>query len=308
MLVEKLNFKSVSNEQNRFGMIWSPKNTSTIKAVVQISHGMCEHIRRYEEFAMFMVKKGIVVCGSDHEGHGFSTEKSNLGYIDTNKGYINMVNDLHIFTKIIKKRYKAIPYFLLGHSMGSFLARFYASLYPKELNGLILSGTGGSGILVDYGLFLSKFMSMLVGKNKKGMLISSFMDIAFNNHFKPKRTKYDWISRDNSKVDDFIDDEYCNFVFSYNGYVNLLKIMHRVNEKKWFKEISKSLPIYIFSGSRDPVGNFGKSVEKIYTKLLHEGCTDVSIKIYENGRHEMLNEINRYEVFQDINLWIKELI
>lgn len=308
MLVEKLNFKSVSNEQNRFGMIWSPKNTSAIKAIVQISHGMGEHITRYNEFAAYMAKKGIVVCGTDHEGHGFSVDKSNLGHIDTNKGYINMVNDLHLFTKIVKKKYKSIPYFLLGHSMGSFLARFYATLYQKEINGLILSGTGCGGFFIDYGLFLSKFMLIFMGKNTKATLFANFTDRIFNKSFGPNRTECDWISRDISKVDDFVDDDYCGFAFSYNGYVNLLKIIHRVNEKRWFKEISKDLPIYIFSGSKDPIGNFGKGVKKIYTKLLHEGCTDVNMKLYEGGRHEMLNEINRYEVFQDVHLWVKELI
>lgn len=308
MQKKELYFYSPKNKEKRYGIIWYPDDKNNIKSIIHICHGMCERIGRYELFADYMTKKGFIVCGSDYEGHGLSTDKENFGHISYKDGYINIIKDIYKFQLIVKKINKNIPYFLLGHSMGSFLTRQYALVFRNSINGIILSGTRCSGLEVYAGLAVCNIMKLFRGERAKGRIILHFTDKIFNSFFQPNRTEYDWLSRDNNIVDDFINDCFCGCVFSYSAYINLLTVLKIINKKKWYKSIDKSLPFFIISGTDDPVGNFCIDVFKFYDNLIKSGCKNLYLKFYNNARHEVLNETNKYEVYKDISKWLDKII
>lgn len=309
MKKEEIFFKSSQGESKRFGIIWRCDKNIDIKAILQISHGMCEYINRYEELAEYMTKKGIVICGNDHEGHGKSSKKENYGHIKTNTGYINIAKDMNFFYNIMKSKYKDIPYFILGHSMGSFILRYYIENFDiSNISGIIFSGTAYKTFIIKLGLILCNIFSIIKGEKERAVFISNLSNKIFNFSLKSNRTCFDWISNDKNNVDNFINNDKCAFTFTYGGYINLLTVLLKVNNKKWFKNFPDDMPVYIFSGDKDPIGNFGKGPIKIYNKLVENKCKDIKIKLYDGGRHEMLNDLNKYEVFQDLYLWIENHI
>jgi len=263
-------------------------------------------LARYERFADNLNKAGYAVYANDHRGHGQTAGSlDNVGYFADEKGWEKVVGDMHTLTRIIKKENLNKPFFLFGHSMGSFLSRHYSMLYDKELSGLILSGTGGDpGVIGKIGLFIAKMDAKIRGKKAKSEIMNKLSFGAFNNAFKPNRTEYDWLSRDDAEVDKYINDPWCGAVFTAGFFCDMLDGIGYINKKENIAKISKNLPIYIFSGAKDPVGAKTKGVTQIYNSLKKAGISDVTLKFYEDGRHEMLNEINREEVFHDIIEWL----
>ncbi|HUN55272.1 MAG TPA: lysophospholipase [Smithella sp.] len=285
---------------------WVPDDLSTVKGVVQIAHGMAEHAARYERFAGALTKAGYAVYANDHRGHGKTAGSlADLGYFADENGWEKVVEDIHTLTGIIKKEYPNKPFFLFGHSMGSFLSRHYAMLYASELTGLVLSGTGGDpGAIGKIGLFIAKMDARLHGKKAKSEIMNKMSFGAFNNAFKPNRTDYDWLSRDNAEVDKYVSDPLCGAVFTAGFFCDMLGGLGFINNKENIGKIPKNLPIYIFSGAKDPVGANTKGVTQVYQSLKNAGISDLTLKFYEDGRHEMLNEINREIVFQDVIAWL----
>jgi alpha-beta hydrolase superfamily lysophospholipase len=270
---------------------WMPENASAIKGAVQIAHGMAEHAGRYERFADALTKAGYAVYANDHRGHGKTAG----------------VQDMHTLTGIIKKECPKKPFILFGHSMGSFLSRHYSMLYAKELTGLVLSGTGGDpGALGKIGLFVATIEAKVKGKKAKSEIMTKLSFGAFNGAFKPNRTDYDWLSRDNAEVDKYVNDPWCGAVFTAGFFCDLMGGLGYINKKENIANIPKSLPIYLFSGAKDPVGANTKGVTQVYNALKDAGVGDLNIKFYEDGRHEMLNEINRDEVFKDVIAWMNK--
>jgi len=216
---------------------------------------------------------------------------------------------MYTLTGIIQKEYHVNPLFLLGHSMGSFLSRHYSMHYANNLSGLILSGTGGDpGIVGEIGLFIAKIDAKLNGKKAKSEIMNKLSFGTFNSAFRPNRTDYDWLSRDNAEVDKYIKDPWCGAVFTAGFFCDMLKGINYINKKENIEKITKTLPIYIFSGAKDPVGANTKGVVQVYNSLKKAGIADVEVKFYEDGRHEMLNEINREEVFKDVVMWLNKHI
>jgi alpha-beta hydrolase superfamily lysophospholipase len=214
---------------------------------------------------------------------------------------------MHTLTGIIKKECPKKPFFLFGHSMGSFLSRHYSMLYANELTGLVLSGTGGDpGAIGKIGLFIAKMDAKIHGKKAKSEIMNKLSFGAFNGAFKPNRTDYDWLSRDNAEVDKYINDPWCGTVFTAGFFCDMLGGIGYINKKENIAKIPKSLPIYIFSGAKDPVGANTKGVSQVYNALKDAGIGDLNLKFYEDGRHEMLNEINREEVFKDVIAWLNK--
>ena len=289
---------------------WMPDDASSVKGAVQIAHGMAEHAARYERFAGALTKAGYAVYANDHRGHGKTAGSlDKVGYLADENGWEKVVEDMHTLTGIIKKENPNKPFFLFGHSMGSFLSRHYSMLYGSELTGLILSGTGGDpGPIGKIGLFVAKMDAKIHGKKAKSNIMNKLSFGAFNGAFKPNRTDYDWLSRDNDEVDKYIKDPWCGAVFTAGFFCDMLGGLNYINKKENIAKIPRSLPIYIFSGAKDPVGANTKGVTQVYNSLKDAGIGEVTLKFYEDGRHESLNEINRDEVSSDVIAWLNKHI
>ncbi len=287
---------------------WCPQGDIKPKAVVQIAHGMAEHAKRYERLAKFLVDAGYSVYANDHRGHGQTAgEIENLGYFADENGWNRVVDDMVGLKNHIKKTDQDLPVFLLGHSMGSFLARNFICLHGKEIKGVILSGTNGNpGFLGDIAKMIAKWECKRKGKKHRSTLLTKLSFGKFNTPFKPNRTDYDWLSRDNAEVDKYVEDSYCGGVFTAGFFFDLLSGVKNINQSENIKKIPSKLPIYLFSGEKDPVGNMTKGVQQLFNTYHKAGIKDVHIKFYNDGRHEMLNETNRKEVYKDIVVWLDD--
>ncbi len=309
MIAETFTFKGADGKE-LFAHKWLPENASEnseIKAVIQISHGMAEHSARYKHFAEKLTANNIGVYANDHRGHGQTAGTiENLGYFSDNNGWDLVVSDLNQLTGVIKNNHPNIPVFLFGHSMGSFLCRDYMFSFKDNISGVILSATASDPGLLGYvGIIISKIESMVRGKKAQSPFLDNLSFGNFNKAFKPNRTKFDWLSRDKAEVDKYLNDPFCGTIFKAGFFTDLLKGIKKINTLSNIHNIPKDLPVYLFSGSDDPVGDFTKGVQKVYKSYEKAGMNNLSIKLYENGRHEMLNEINRDTVYADIINWLE---
>ena len=309
MKSDTFSFKAADGAQI-FTYRWMPDNASDIKGAIQIAHGMAEHAARYERFADALTKTGYAVYANDHRGHGKTAGSlDKVGYFADEMGWEKVVVDMHTLTGIIKKECPNKPFFLFGHSMGSFLSRYYSMHYAGELKGLVLSGTAGDpGALGKIGILVATIEAKIKGKKAKSNLLNKLSFGAFNDAFKPNRTDYDWLSRDNAEVDKYVNDPWCGAVFTSGFFCDLLGGISYINKKENIAKIPKKLPIYIFSGAKDPVGANTKGVSQVYDTLKTSGIADLTLKFYEDARHETLNEINRTEVFADVIAWMNKHI
>lgn len=277
------------------------------KAVVQISHGMVEHIDRYEDFMRYLAGRGYAVYAHNHLGHKGSVHNDRqLGYFAPENGYKYVLADLLHTAKMAKKENPGKKLFLLGHSMGSFFARVFAAAYPDALDGLIISGTGGENKIAPLGLKLIQTAKTVHGGEYRSGFINKTVFGNFLSKIENPRTNSDWISRDEGIVNRYVNDKYCQFVFTLSAFEDLMKINMLANKKVTFSKTAKDLPIFIFSGSMDPVGDYGRGVMQVFDRYVTAGCDEVKVKIYPGGRHEMLNETNRRQVYEDIALWLDE--
>lgn len=277
--------------------------------VVQVVHGLAEHCGRYEYLAKQLNKIGWVVVGSDHRGHGITTPlRKKRGYLAKTRGWDLVVADIYAVNKAIRQAFPQAKVVMLGHSMGSFIARDYAANHGTSLAGLALSGTGPSqGILGAIGRGISRGQRWLCGYKSRGKLQNRLMFDTYNAKFAPLRTKSDWLSRDEKWVDAFLDDPLAGTLPSASIFDDLLYGIEKVNRHKNVALISPYLPIWIASGEIDPVG--GKvGVEAVAEKLFATGHKKVTVKLYKDGRHEIFGEINRDEVIGDFIKWIKQTI
>jgi len=298
-----------ADEQTVFVHKWLPESDIQVKAVVQIAHGMAEHSARYEEFATYLTKAGFVVYANDHRGHGKTAGSiENQGFFAEKDGWLKVVEDMYQLTNIIKKENQGKPVIIFGHSMGSLLTRTYITLHSKDINGVILSATSGeSGLLIKMAKGISKSLGFFTHKKNPSNLLDNMSFGKFNSYFKPNRTKFDWLSRDNNNVDKYIADPYCGAIFSNRFFYDLSWGVDYNNQKKNIEKISKDLSILLISGEKDPVGNFTKGVQKVYDIYKSLYINNVKLKFYKDARHEIVNEINRQEIYNDVIEWINSL-
>lgn len=279
---------------------WIPEGD--VKAVLQICHGMVEHIERYHEFAEFMCEHDIYVVGHDHLGHGKSvvdTEK--LGYFGDPEGNAYVIADIHKLRVQTTEKYPDVPYFMLGHSMGSFLLRQYLGLYSKGLSGAVIVGTGDQpNLVLSVGKFVCKVIAAVKGWNYRSKFVNSFAVGGYE-----KKMGLAWISRNPENVEKYGADPLCSFMFTVNAYYHMFSGIQKVNKQEKEGKTVKTLPMFFVAGKEDPVGNFGKSVENVYRRYKAAGYQDVEIKLYEEDRHEILNEVDREVVFEDILTWLE---
>ena len=304
-MVKEFYFKS-STGKDLYAKKWYDDNLENYKGVVQLVHGMEEYIGRYDEFANYLVDNGFVVVGHDHLGHGNSVkDDTELGNLDCKDGWFRLTEDIHILQNKTKEEYPDIPYFIMGHSMGSLLTRTYATIYDDNISGIIISGTSGQKKFLLYmGVLLGNIIKLFKGAKYKSKLLEKCVTGSFNNNFKPTRTEADWTTSDEQKVDEYMKVAKPNRKFTVESYLQLFKGSLYLNDMSKIKN-TINIPILIFSGDKDPVGANGKGVKRVYEMLKEAGVENITLKLFKDGRHEMLNEVNREEVFEFVLNWIE---
>ncbi|MBN2653053.1 MAG: lysophospholipase [Spirochaetales bacterium] len=276
------------------------------KAAIQIAHGMAEHKERYLGFAAFLAEAGYNVYIHDHRGHGQTAETdSENGFFAEKKGWELIVADMFEMNKIVRNENKDLPIIAMGHSMGSFATRKYVAQHPETINGVIISGTAcHPGLLGKIGKLLAKTVVSFKGADYPSKFIDGLAFGSFNNSFKPARTAFDWLSRDEKEVDAYVADPKCGFLCTASFYRDVFGAILDVNSKTGFDKMPKAVPYLVFSGENDPVGNGGKGIKKVVNSMKKANIEDIELKLYPNGRHEMLNELNKEEVYKDILNWL----
>lgn len=279
------------------------------KAVLQISHGMCEYIERYEGFIDYLTEHGFLVCGNDHLGHKNSAlSKNKLGYFAPKNGYTFLPRDLARITRLVQRQYPELPFFLLGHSMGSFVARAYMARYPDLIDGIIICGTSGSNPALKAGSALISIVKALKGEFYRSPLIDKLMFGNYNSRYANVSSKFDWLTHDKTVIQKYENDEYCNFLFTTSGYKDLTRLLGYVSSQQWYTALPKELPVFLISGDMDPVGGWGKGIREVEKRLRHQGLTKLNVKLYKDMRHEILNETGKEEVYKDILSWLEKQI
>ena len=279
---------------------WIPEGE--VKAVLQICHGMVEYIERYHEFAAFLAEHGIYVVGHDHLGHGKSvTGPEKLGFFFEQDGNACVIADIHKLRVQTTEKYPTVPYFMLGHSMGSFLLRQYLGIYSQGLSGAIIMGTGKQPSLVlAAGKLVCKMIAAVKGWDYRSKFVNSLAVGAYE-----KKMGSAWLSRNPENVEKYHADPLCGFIFTVNAYYHMFSGMAKMNQQEKAGKALKTLPIFFVAGKEDPVGNYGKGVEHVYRQYKAAGYQDVEMKLYEEDRHEILNEVDRKTVFGDILAWLE---
>ncbi len=286
---------------------WTP--TQTPKAVVQIVHGIAEYAGRYDAFARFLNAKGIAVVAEDHMGHGKSVGSDlPLGYFYG--GWLAAVADSYSLMKKTMAEYPGIPYILFGHSMGSFLSRTLLYTYPESgIRGVILCGTGWqSRLVLGAGLGVCRLFCKAGEESKPSPKLEKLMFGAYNKGISPVRTNYDWLNRDEEAVQAYLADPLCGFAPSAGLARDMLTGISMNQNHENLSKMKKALPVLFIAGDADPVGSWGTGVRRTANAFCAAGMQDVRIRLYPGGRHEILNEINKTEVYQDILTWILEKV
>ena len=310
MIKNEFTFLSSDQKTNIHAITCLPKDNKFTR-VFQIIHGMCEYIERYLPFIEYLTTKGFVVVGHDQLGHGQSiNSEEDLGYVGEPDPNDLLIKDIHILRTITQKKYPDLPYFICGHSMGSYLLRQYICSYSKGLAGIIILGTGYMSpceTLMSLGFlnFLACFKGMR-HRSKLTKKISFELGPYKKYDHENKDINNSWISRDPEIVKQYYADKKCQFDFTINGFFGLVTAIRYSCNPSNVAKINKDIPILFVSGDKDPVGNNGEGVKKAYEIMKLIGSVDVTLKLYEGSRHEVLNELNRDEVYEYILNWVNE--
>lgn len=282
---------------------WEP--AGKVRAVFQIVHGIAEHVERYDEFADFLTENGILVVAEDHMGHGKSVSNfEELGYFTG--GWFSAVEDTYNLLRQIHGEYEDVPYILFGHSMGSFMVRTLLQKYPDSgIDACVICGTGWqpAGILA-MGVNLCILICKLTDARKPNALLQILVFGSYNKRIKKPRTAYDWLNRLDSEVDAYIADPLCGFPPPSALLRDMLIGISFIQNKNNLRCMNKEIPVLFIAGGDDPVGSYGKGVQKTADEFAEIGMTDVSVKIYPACRHEILNEINKHDIYLDVLDWI----
>ena len=301
--VEEIRYLSSDGEHKIYAKIFSPLNK--IKGIIQIFHGMNGYIEKYDDLADTLVKEGFVVCGNTCLGHRDSVNsKDELGFFGEFDGARYLINDARKLTQIVKKKFPDKKIFIFGHSMGSLIARNYIIKYSDELSGAIFSATAGPQMLADSGI---TFLNTIIAKKGYRYRSEKIYRILFksaNRQIKNAKSNFSWVSKN---AEEFVTS-LMQTLFTVTGLRDILILIKKCNSLRENRKVSKDLPIFFFSGTEDPLGEYGEGVKravKIYEKA---GIKDISLKLYEGNRHECLREDNRDEVIDDMLKWIEKKV
>ena len=288
-----------------YGKVYVPSTEP--KGLFQIVHGMAEHIGRYDSFMKKLAEDGWLVFGSNHVGHAYTSEKDEYGYFGPGDGEKLVVDDVNEFYKSVSRYYPGKKHVLMGHSMGSFIARLTAEKYPESMDALIIMGTGGKNPACGAGLAVSSIIGFFKGKKHVSKLLIKMAFGKYNDRTE-NQTHMDWCTRDREILNRNISEEIANFPFTVSGMHELVKMNRDCNLEKWYNAMRKDMPIYIISGTEDPVGDYGKGPKEVYDKLKKAGCKDVTLDMREGDRHEVLNEFDREKVSEDLIKWADSVL
>lgn len=305
MIKETFTFLSANGKNQIHVRLWKP-DQQPIKGILQISHGMIEYIERYDEFACFLADKGFVVAGNDHMGHGQSVNNADeWGYFSNQEGSSKVVEDLHTLTLKMKAMYPGTKYFVLGHSMGSFMIRRYLMTYGQEVDGAIIMGTGSqSPLSLGLGKLILKIMKLIYGEKHRSNFLDQVMFGNYNKRFSKNTKGKEWLTSDEKQVQKYMNDPACSFMFTINGIETLLSTLTFIQKPQNMKQLPKNIPMLLISGAEDPVGGYGKGVYQVFKKYQQQGINAIELKLCEGLRHEVLNETNREEVYELLYIYL----
>lgn len=309
MIREDFQFLSKDAKTKIHGVRWLPDD-GVVHGVVQLVHGMQEYIGRYEELAEFLTGHGFLAVGHDHLGHGQSVrDQRYMGYFCKSSPSDVLVEDIYQVTAITKSAYQGLPYFIFGHSMGSYLLRKYLTMYSRDIDGAIICGTGSvPDGACRLGMALCAFIALFRGWHyrsslvKKAVFGKSYAGFCMDGSVPEKS----WLCTDAERVKKYYSDPLCTFDFTVNGFYGLFSTVSYDNQEKYVRQIRPELPIFIISGSEDPVGDAGIGVKRVYRQYKKAGLKNVTMKLYEGDRHELVNEPDRTTVYADIWGWISK--
>ncbi len=292
-------FISVNGVNKVFWTEWVPDEMPVI-AVLQIAHGMSEHIDRYEDFALYLNKYGIAVAGNDHVGHGRSSDPADYGHMGESDGWKTLVGDVETLNAKLHEEYPEVPISVMGHSMGSFVVRAWLADHGRNCDRFIIMGTAGKNPALKAGLAMTRGLKKRKGGRAVSGVINGMAFGSYGRKIKNPRTAYDWLSTEESAVDRYVADPACGFPFTLAGFEDLFTMLNRVNSKRWYGEVPKDKPILLISGFDDPVGSYGKGPAEVCDGLKEAGCKEVSLLLFENMRHEVLNEKGKEAVYKEL--------
>lgn len=306
---QEFRFPSADGTTTLYGRTWAPEHGAP-RAILQLVHGIAEHIGRYDRFARFMSDHGYLVCAEDHLGHGNTPENAeDLGYTADKDGWVKMTDNVRALHERIAPQYPGIPYFILGHSMGSFLTRSYLIRYPGTVDACALLGTGQQPeSVLKAGLAACRLEQIRLGKRGRSKLLQSLCFGAYNSQFKPNRTESDWVCSVDEVVDAYIADPFCQVMPTVTLMRDMLTGIRFNQQAENLAKMDKTTPVFFLSGDQDPVGSNGKGVRAAYQSFLDAGCGHVRLKLYPGGRHEMLNEHNWQNVYDELLSWFDQQI
>ena len=306
METEVVQFASADGKSTIDARLWMPSAGSP-KAIVQIVHGMAEHIDRYADFARFLCDNGFGVCAENHIGHGASAPTAeDLGVMPPNGKEI-LIADVHALRTSVQGAYQGMPYFIFGHSMGSFITRAYLARHGEGLAGAVICGTGNQPLaLSKAGNALARLLSKIKGADYRSPLLDSMGAGGFAKAIESPRTPLDWISTDPLVVDAYMADEMRGQMFSVGAYATLTSLTGEVVTLECARRVPPQLPLMFIAGAQDPVGDCGKGVKAAADLARKAGSRDVRLTLYEGMRHEILNEPEKARVYQDVLAWLKE--
>ena len=304
VVVEDVTFPSADGKSTIHARFWAPREHSP-RAVVQVVHGMSEHIRRYDEFARYLVGRGYAVCGDDHIGHGASASADKRGCIPARGGNDALIADEHTLRGIAAEKFPGTPHVLFGHSMGSFITRCYLGRHGEDLAAAVICGTGTIPVPVSRaGHAAARAVAALRGEDHRSALLDSLGSGAYSKAV-PGPTGLEWLSHNEENIQGYIADEECGFMFSAGGYSALTALTAEACSKACAAAVPHDLPLLYIAGDGDPVGDMGHGVRAAAQLARDAGSVDVTCTIYLKMRHEILNEDGREEVFADVADWLE---
>lgn len=306
---EDLYFNSRDREHKLHAIRWVPEAEKPV-CILQIVHGMTEYIDRYDEFARYMAERGILVVGDDHLGHGKSVRAGEpYGYFCRHDAPTVLVRDEHRLKKLMQKKYTDVPYIILGHSMGSFITRNYLLKYGKGIDGVIIMGTGmPSKPVLLFGIGLSTIQGLIYGGDHVCKFIEKVSFGSYNKRIDVAKEPGNWLSKNEENLMKYAGDPMCTFTFTANGFQTMFRLIYNLHDREKLKKMPPDLPVIFLSGEDDPVGDYGRAVKQVYQSFREIGMENVQIKLYPNDRHEILNELDREDVYGDIYRWILQRI
>lgn len=299
---EEFFFPSHNGAEQVYVQLWREDSLPPV-GLLQIIHGMCEYGDRYAELAQALVAHGFVVAVADTAGHGRTAGPGRLGFLAEKRGDQVVVADAIQCGQLLRQRFPTLPFFLMGHSFGSMIARGYMARCPEGLQGVVLCGTAGRSPLAFFSRGLLRLVIALRGPRTRSQLLSRLAFWDYNRHF-GRRTDYEWLSKDTQRVDAYAADPLCNYTFTAAGFLDIANLLCAISARRWYRELPKALPCILLAGGMDPVGNYGKGVREVYRRMQAAGMQDVTLRLFADDRHELLNETDREQVIQEILQWL----